>query len=799
MRFRLAWVLFVLGVFAAGCGGGGKSGMLPTSNGAVVVSTSTPATSKTTRASISLYVPPANKQASHKPLYISPNTQAFGVFVEPYPSVVPSIGPSSSPPPGLQIFPVATPSPCAVATGGGYTCTLTVTAPVGTDLFIVAAFATASPNASAGPLSAFVSGPVTVSLSPSPGASPLAFTLNGIVDSVAVAVNSPDPGNTPNTQVFTVGVPTGAPIAITAYDSSGNQVMSPATLPYFNPIVIQASPAADGLTLSLVGTSACGSSASGATATINCAGDLGNVQASYDGTPRPDASDHLIDAYAVYSTTAPNPTPSPANFVLAGNIISTQLAPSSDGYVGTASYVQRMNSGQFGYLAYFESPTNGYLIGTFDPSTGIPGVQSTLPENYEIRGIAFAPDGSVWVANSNNKLDCFASIGSASPAISNFVPTETYTQPTDAGMMNVASVTVDTSGNIWYAGYDYSYTGGPSPYNSGPPSFAGFFSSSGCGTPSTTTAQFALVTSGSNYDIEDQPLLAAIPNGSVVAQSNSPYDVPPSKPGNAVYIMNAADTPGQIPEIVTLNANASSAASPAGVAGDSAGNVYSLWQGGPVWWADVEQVASGSSTMNELLALPPTPPATLPSPFPQNPLAFSPNNSGAADRMMMVNDNSQMESLLLIESVSTSPMPIYVSLPTSAYVLNDVYSSKGGEFALDVDGNGNLNMVRILPTKTWSVPNVTLNSACYSQALLTILERGDSGPFTITNLTAGITAAQVPGADHDFIISASGTVSFSATVTDAHGRNEQFSVITSTPNSYTCGVAHRRLSHARIR
>ena len=197
-------------------------------------------------------MPPANKQNTRgKPFYISPNTQAFAVYVEAYPSVAPT-GLPSPVPSGLQIFPVATPSPCVVASGGGYTCTLTVTAPVGTDLFIVAALDGASPGPSTAPLSAFISGPVTVSLSPSPGASPLAFTLNGVVNSVAVAVHSPDPGNTPNTQVFTVGVPTGAPIAITALDSSGNQVMSPATLPFFNPIVIQASPAADGLTLSLV-------------------------------------------------------------------------------------------------------------------------------------------------------------------------------------------------------------------------------------------------------------------------------------------------------------------------------------------------------------------------------------------------------------------------------------------------------------------------------------------------------------------------------------------------------------------
>jgi len=113
---------------------------------------------------------------------------------------------------------------------------------------------------------------------------------------------------------------------------------------------------------------------------------------------------------------------------------------------------------------------------------------------------------------------------------------------------------------------------------------------------------------------------------------------------------------------------------------------------------------------------------------------------------------------------------------------------------LDMDASENLNLVRILPTKTWSVPNISLNSGCGSSALLTILERGDSGPFTVSiPATSGVSATQLPNADHDFWLSASGTVSFTATVTDAHGRQEQFNV-TSTPSYVTCGLAHRRLT-----
>ncbi|HUA09962.1 MAG TPA: hypothetical protein VMA98_11920 [Candidatus Acidoferrales bacterium] len=792
MRTLLTGALFALALLVAACGGGGKSAIIPAAGGGNTGSGATPP-SKTTQATMSLYVPPTSKQSSRKPFYISPSTQAFAVYVEAYPSAVPSGLPSPIPT-GIQVFPVATPSPCAAASAGGETCTFTVTAPIGTDLFVVAALPTTSFTAGTVPLSAFISGPVAVGASPGASSAPLSFTLNGIVNSVAVDVASPDPGNTPNTQVFAALVPAAQPLDIVAYDASGNQVMSAATLPYLNPVSIQASPAGEGLTLALIGTSSCGSSASGTTATIDCAGDLGNVQAVYDGTPHPDASDHLYDAFSVYSTTAPNPTPSPANIVLASNMLSWQLE--NGGGVGTPAQLLRTSSGQLFYLVYFGSQS-AFVAGTFDPSTETLGSQTTLTEQApNIYGVAFAPDGSYWVANSNSTMDCFSSITSASPTLSGFSPTESY----DGGTVRVEGLAADSGGNIWYVGYDYSYDGG-APYNAGPPTFAGFFTSTGCATPSSSSAEFALATSSTQYDIEDEyPFVAALPNGDVAVQSNSYYDVEPNQPGNAVYVMAASQwqngsTPQPVSGTVELNSNSSTSAMAGGVAGDNAGNVDTLWANGPVYGADLEQVASGSSSMSELLAIPPTPGAgTAPSPYPSGLVAFSPGSSGTADRMMSINDDSNFDDLLLIESPSSSPKPIYVSLPNSAEVLAAAYSSGGGEYALDMDANENLNLVRVIPTKTWWVPNIALDAACYSQSLLTILERGDSGPFTVSvPATSGVTATQVPGADHDFIIAASGTVSFTATVTDAHGRTEAFNV-TSAPSGVTCGTAHRRLT-----
>ncbi len=776
MRLRLAWVLFILAGLAAGCGGGGKSGVVPSLafTGSGAPSTSAPSSAKTTRANISLYIPPANKQDSRKPLYVPSNTQALGVFVEAYPSVLPSFGPSSTPPPGLQIIPVATPSPCAPASAGGETCTLTVTAPVGTDLFVVAAFASPSPNPSGGPLAAFVSGPIVVSLSPSPGASPLAFTLNGVVNSVAVAVNSPDPGNTPNTQVFTVGVPATAAVALTAYDSSGNAILSSATTPYFNPIVIQASPASEGLTLSLIGASGCGSSASGSTAQINCSGDLGNVQVTYDGTPRPDASDHLIDAYSVYSTTAPNPTPSPANFVLSSNILQWQLNTGTE--VGSPGFLRRMGNGQFFYLVYLYS-VEGWVSGTFNPSTETAGTQVPLNDGNLFSALALASDGSFWVLDSSGDLECFTSTSATAPSFTGITATNSF----DNQLLDFQSLGADGSGNVWYGGWDSNFSGGGS--YAAPPDFVGHFPANTCSSsPSPLVAQFGL-TNG-YYGSSNSPLIAVNTNGTVAATTASVYGLGQNGVYNGGWVFNSGST-SPVPVVNPLNLGGAYGDA---VALDPTGNAYIAFSGGSNP-ADLEMLSAGASTFTELLTLAPSSSGSYPSPDPSALSAFSPS-SAAADRAMYVDQD--YEALTLIEGVPSSPMPILVSLPNSVYALDDAYTSSGGEYVLDMDANENLNIVRMLPTRTWSVPNVTMNTGCNSSALLTILERGDSGPFTVNTGSSGITATQLPGADHDFYLTGLSNGTFTATVTDNHGRTETFT-ITAASSSLTCGISKRRL------
>ena len=759
MRFRLAWALFGLGVFIAACGGGGKSGIVP-GVGSGPGGNNAPTNAKTRHASISLYVPPPAKQAnSRKPFYISSNTQAFGVVVIPYPSTIPSPLPTTN----LQLFPVTTPSPCAAAGGGGETCNLTVTAPVGTDLFIVAAFATAAPSGNTTPLSMDVSGPVTVSLSPSPDATPISFTLNGVVYSVNVNVASPDPGNTPNTQVFTVGVPTSAPVTIVANDATGAQVMSDPTAPYFAPIVIQASPAGEGLTLSLTSTSSCGSGIqnSGATATIACAGDLNSLQVNYNGEATPDPNDHLVDAFVVAATAQPNPTPSPANFVLASNMLAYQLATNL-GYIYNA-YLQRTSSGQFVYIA--EGST--WNIGTFSPSTATAGALSQLTTASDIISVAQGPGGAIWV-DDNGPIDCYNSSGGAA-VVSGIYPVVAG----NGDAIYPVAITIDSANNLWYVGYDNVST---------PQMYAGYFNvSTGCANPNPNPPVEQFTLSGDTADYWAS--LTSLPGGGAAMATSYYY-------GFGVYTMTTSS-----PSTISIVPPALGSAEGYGIAADAAGTVYAGFSSGT---SDVETLASGASSLNTLLDLAPVPAGSgVPNPEPSGLNVFSPSG-GAADRAEYT--DRDYSALGLIESVPASPMPILVSLPNSADPFQAAYSTKGGEYILDMDANENLNIVRVMPTTTWSVPNLALNSACGSTALLTILERGDSGPFTLTfpGNAGTVTATQLPGADHDFYLSVPGTAaSFTAMVTDAHGRSESFNV-TSTPSTVTCGLAHRRLkTHPR--
>ncbi len=746
MRALTSIALFALALVLAACGGGGgTSAVLPAAGGNP--GSNAPTTAKTTHANISLYVPPANKQnARAKPFYISPNTQGFAVYVEAYPSVAPTNLPSPAPS-GIQIFPVTTPSPCAVASGGGYQCTLNVTAPVGTDLFIVAAINGTTLGPGTKPLSAFISGPVAVSLSPSPGASPLSFTLNGVVNSAAVAVPSPDPHNTPNTQVFTALVPTAAPLAITAYDADGNMVMSPAMQPFFVPITIDASPAADGVTLSLINSSQCGSTASGAGASIACVADLDDVEASYDGSTHPDANDHVIDTFSVAATAEPNasPVPSPANIVLASNVVAYPI--NTGGNYISGGFLVAVGGGQ---LLYGFNNDGTPEIGTFTTANAAVGTPVTLNGASSIQAIAVAPNGTLWVEDYNGTADVIDCWSSAASALGGSLPATSGIAPLspNANSMYFQALTVDSANNVWFAGAD-SVTSAD---------YAGYFAAAG-GCPAvapTPVAQYTL-----NGDSEDESNFAApLANGmAFVSIAAKLFEITTTGPSTVTAIAPAL----------------ASATSPGGVATDGASNVYAAFRSSTET-ADAEWAASGTSTLSSLLTLLPTSYVEDYAAYPFGLAVFSPTGT-TADRLAYVDDT--FEALGAADNLHTTPGTLLAALPYASEVFQVAYGPNGALYVLyqGYTTGYTLDIARGVNTTTWSQPLTTVgsNGGCAEGELVSVDERGNSAPFTVVaSPSPNVNITPLPGSNHDFFFTSNvgSPATMSLTITDVNGRSQ---------------------------
>ncbi len=734
-RHLLPLAFFAISAVAAlaACGGGGGSALVPhAGSGAGSGSGSGPSSTKTTRATMVMYVPPASHQSgSRRPFYISSNTQSFGVLVVP-------VGSTQTPTPlNLTIFPVATPSPCAAASGGGESCTLTVTAPVGNDIFYVAAFATASPNANAVPLSEFISGAITVSLSPSPGATPLSFTLNSVVNSAAVAVASPDPGNTPNTQVFAIAAPSAAPLGISAYDSTGAAILNDPTTPFAQPLVVKVSPAPDGVTLALTSASQCGSAASGAAATIDCAADLGNLKVVYDGTTHPDSTDHAIDAFTIDAQAQVSPGPSPANLVLASNVIADQI--NVGGSYAYDGWLQRLPSGDLLYALPLYNDSN--IIGTYTPSTRTFGTSGTLNGISTLTAVAVAPNGSIWVVDDNSAIDCWSSTSSATagaaPAVSGIAPLN------GPDTIELYTLAVDKSNNVWYQGYDTSTS----------QSYVGYFpAASGCTSPGTFTN---IALAGDSDD--DSTAFTALSAASGVAFA-SIYQ--------GLYAATTSSGSSVSAEPPALGGGMG-----AGVAADASGTVYAtFYTYNPS--ADLESGTVGGA-LSTLLTLLPNP-GSYPYSTPMYLSSFSPTN-GAADRLLYA--DTGFEALGVVGNLHTTPTTELVGLPNTSSILATTHGTSGQQYALYVDSTPNMYIARVINTHTWSVPVSSYYGGC-NGAVVSIDERGDSGPFTV-NAPGASFANALPGTDHDYVMGSYSSSPFTITVTDPNGRTETLTVTAS--------------------
>lgn len=746
MRAVFALILFVFAAALAACGGGSHGSIVPSSGtpggGG---NNSAPSSAKSTRATISIFVPSANKQASRKRLYVPTDTAAFGIFVTPYPSGTPYAIPSAMPA-GIQIFPAATPSPC-VSASGGMSCSLTVTAPIGNDLFVIAALKDASPSPNDVPLSVYVNtAPIAISASAAPGATPIPFVLNGIVYYVAISVPSPDPGNSPNTQVFTALASQTATLGIQAYDADNQYVVSPATQAFYSPIVISASPASKGVTLSLANPSQCGSTASGATATIACAGDLNDLQVSYDGTTHPDSSDHAIDAFVIAATAQPSPAPAPATIVLASNVVSWPISGMTN---ASGGFLFPYNSTSMAYVV--TNYSNAYA-GSFTYSTGALSSQATISGLYDPVSIAVGPSGTVWAVDNNDGstvIDCWSTL---SDLVAGDPPNSSDFTPLYVGdSLYVAGITVDPQNNVWFDAYDE---------NSGGNTYLGEFPQSGT---SCTPGTVSYVSIEGTYQ-QSSALAPLTQHAGVVLNSLD----------GGLYVATTANLGGSAQNVAVLNSGYSAA--PSSIAVDATETAYGVFGS---TYGDLESVPYGGSPSSLLTLVP----STSVDDYTSDPafLSLFSSSGSAADRAIYADLDFYM--LGVIGNLGSSPTTQLVSLGSPDNILATLYGPNGQQYALYEPGTNGTRLpaiARAVNTHTWSVPPSTQSMylGCDPTGFFSVNERqGDS--FTVTNVTGG-TITPFAASSHDFVIDADTLpTTMTATIADGNGRAQALTFVLS--------------------
>lgn len=642
-----------------------------------------------------------------------------------------SPAPTTSPSAAPQTFPVTTPSPCSQASDGSKTCTFDVQAPLGEDRFIVVTYDVPSPGPSNVPLAVFETGVINVQLGATPP--PIALTLTGVVASVDLTMQSPDPGiTTSSTQLQTVGTPLTAHLSITPRDASNSPIV---TDTFQSPITISLAPVNSGVTLSLSGSQCSPASAvNGGIATITCAKDLGSLTYTYDGSIARDGLKHVVDRFTFSAQPQAAQTPAPATLALT-EAMTTQPLP-VNGLMNPypLQFVQRPD-GTFNYLA--GTYNGGSAFGSFDPSNPSNAVAAGLL--FSAAGIAVTSTGDIWIgvhaditgASPGNSVRCYTSISS----------TETTASSLPNGIAPYAMAT-DGNGNIWYFGRDFNSA-----------SWAGYF------------------TPGPNCSV-----VGFMPNpiqiGSLTDYPQAVIAAPNSGGVSGVYLLSESN--GNIYQATTSNAGGvitKPVAAPAGsyygqgVAIDGAGNLYASLVPNAALSSVLEQLQPGGTLNTSSLPSGVSPDGLAVYPFTGNPstLAFA--------------DASGLATLDVSSSFATNlqivPLPNYHAVST-------FFDANGDPWMAYSDRNSVPHVAHLIRTSVWTIAGNALSVPTGGGTVpIAISETGASGPFTISNVsdpTVATAGTPWPNVDHllplQFASTASTSTQITITVKDNNGRSQ---------------------------
>jgi hypothetical protein len=557
------------------------------------------------------------------------------------------------------------------------------------------------------------------------------------VYSVQLTVPSPDPSNTPNTELLTAGVAASPlPLGITPYDASGNAILAGT---FDGALSVELTPGTMGVTFALA-TSKC-SPASTATATgvnITCAADLNGVTFAYDGTIAHDSSGNVIDRATFSANQAASPSPSPAYAALASNVIDYPITTTPNAY--QEIFLQALSSGSIAYMLP-TSGSNPTVYGSLAPSSG--AVTQLSLGTAAPSAFYTATDGSIWVADTTlNAITCFGPGGgnpAATIALSDSIP----------AALTPYALTIDGTGNLWYFSYDATNNA----------NYAGYFAvTAGCGHPggSTSVAQLALTTP---YPVTgSSTFMAPYAGGGAIIDAQST---------GAFYVVTTSGATTLNPGFSIGNGFGG------GVAVDGTSKAYAGFDNTTTSY--ISTLAPGSSTPAQYVTLPTNYPGAIAgygagSSFDR--LAYADYRNGAIDIIEGVNGSSPLATLISVPG--SDLQSVY---PNLVYAGGDPFMG----YPYYVTGSAyTISVARAVLTTTWSVPVTTPIGSVF-----TIDERGDSGPFTVTPsgtppaCYTGVT--QLTGSDHAFAIDTNlggngGVCTVNLRIIDKNGRSQAVTI-----------------------
>jgi hypothetical protein len=394
--------------------------------------------------------------------------------------------------------------------------------------------------------------------------------------------------------------------------------------------------------------------------------------------------------------------------------------------------LQALPNNVIAYVLVANSPGPAQY-GTINVSSGTVSAPVTL-NGTTPSGFYTMSDGSIWVSDTvSDSLLCF-------PAGSS---TATATVPLSGSMTYTSGVTFDGA-KIWVSGSNPSPAPSPDVVAYGP--LAGSCSLTLSGTAELT---------GDIYG--DTGLLMAPQSGGGVlingVHDGGAWTV--TSGGVATYL-SPGFTPGS--------------AFGGGVGIDGTGVGYMLFNNESN--GVIMTIPSGGSSLTQFLTVPQSQYRGL--------AAFGPNG-GAADRLGYA--DAQNDVLGVVEGPnSATPVTILTTLGYASFPIYGqtvAISTKGAGFVVYLDQTSNaVTLARTEFTSSWWIPVTTLPL----NNILSIDERGDSGPFTLTPVgtppSCLSTITAVPNTDHDFYINTvSGpTCAVMLKVTDKNGRSQTVNV-----------------------